>query len=395
MFKNKIQTLAGQYQQEFIDVRHHLHAHPELSYKEFGTSEYVQQKLKDFNIPFEVKAGTGVVGLIQGQNPARRVIALRADMDALPIAEENEVSYKSLNEGIMHACGHDVHTTCLLGASKILNELKDEWEGTVKLIFQPGEERNPGGASLMIKDGALENPKPQGIFGMHVHPGLQTGKLSFRKGRVMASADEIYITIKSKGGHAAAPHLTADTILIASSLIVSLQQIISRNNNPTSPSVLSICSIQGGHTTNVIPSEVKLKGTFRAMDEEWRRKAHQLIKKQSEELVHAMGAEADVHIDVGYPFVDNDPALTEVGWQLANDYWGQENIEETELRMGAEDFGFYTHIVPGCFYRLGVRNEEKGIINNVHTPKFNIDENAISIGIQTMAWLGAKAKIYD
>lgn len=395
MLKNKIQTLAGQYQQEFIDVRHHLHAHPELSYKEFETSEYVKQKLKDFDIPFEVKAGTGVVGLIPGQNPASRVIALRADMDALPITEENEVPYKSLNEGIMHACGHDVHTTCLLGASKILNELKDEWEGTVKLIFQPGEERNPGGASLMIKDGAMENPTPQGIFGMHVHPGLPLGKLSFRKGRVMASADEIYITIKSKGGHAAAPHLTADTVLIASCLIVSLQQIVSRNNNPTSPSVLSICSIQGGHTTNVIPSEVKLKGTFRAMDEEWRRKAHQLIKKQSEELVHAMGAEADVHIDVGYPFVDNDPALTETGWQLANDYWGQENVEETELRMGAEDFGFYTHIVPGCFYRLGVRNEEKGIINNVHTPKFNIDENAISIGIQTMAWLGAKAKIYD
>ena len=245
----------------------------------------------------------------------------------------------------------------------------------------------------MIKDGALENPRPQGIFGLHVHPGLPLGKFSFRKGRVMASADEIFINIKSKGGHAAAPHLTADTILIASNLIVSLQQIISRNNNPTSPSVLSICSINGGHTTNVIPAEVKLKGTFRAMNEEWRYKAHHLIKKQSEELVRAMGAEADVLIDVGYPFVDNDPNLTEVAWQLANDYWGKENVEETELRMGAEDFGFYTHVVPGCFYRLGVRNEEKGIVNNVHTPKFNIDEDAISNGVQMMAWLGAKAVI--
>ena len=393
MLKDKIKSLALEYQQEFTDVRRYLHAHPELSYQEFETSKYVQQKLTDFKIPFQVKATTGVVGLIQGKNSRSRVIALRADMDALPILEENDVAYKSVNDGVMHACGHDVHTTCLLGAAKILNELRDEWEGTVKLIFQPGEERNPGGASLMIKDGALEDPRPQGIFGMHVHPGLQLGKFSFRKGRVMASADEIFITIKSKGGHAAAPHLTADTILIASNLIVSLQQIISRNNNPTSPSVLSICSIQGGHTTNVIPSEVKLKGTFRAMNEEWRRKAHQLIKKQSEELVYAMGAEADVLIDVGYPFVDNDPALTEVAWQLANEYSGKENVEETELRMGAEDFGYYTHVVPGCFYRLGVRNEEKGIINNVHTPKFNIDEDAISNGIQMMAWLGAKASL--
>lgn len=393
MLREKIQSLAVEYKNEFIEVRHYLHAHPELSYQEFETSNYVQQKLTDYNIPFEIKATTGIVGLIHGKNPESRIIALRADMDALPILEENEVDYKSLKEGVMHACGHDVHTTCLLGAAKILNELKKKWEGTVKLIFQPGEERNPGGASMMIKDGALENPRPQGIFGMHVHPGLPVGKLSFRKGRVMASADEIFINIKGKGGHAAAPHLTADTILIASHLIVSLQQIISRNNNPISPSVLSICSINGGHTTNVIPAEVKLKGTLRAMNEEWRYKAHSLIKKQSEELVHAMGAEAEVLIDVGYPFVDNDPALTEVAWQLANDYWGKENVEETELRMGAEDFGFYTHVVPGCFYRLGVRNDEKGIVNNVHTPKFNIDEDAISNGMQMMAWLGAKAFI--
>jgi hippurate hydrolase len=329
--------------------------------------------------------------LIKGKNPDSRVIALRADMDALQIQEENEVEYKSKNDGVMHACGHDVHTTCLLGASKILQQLKDEWEGTVKLIFQPGEEKNPGGASLMIKEGALENPRPQGIFGMHVHPGLSLGKLSFRKGRVMASADEIYITIKSKGGHAAAPHLTADTVLVASHLIVSLQQIISRNRNPTQPSVLSICSIQGGHTTNVIPSEVKLKGTFRAMDEAWRYKAHELIKKQTIELVSAMGAEADILIDVGYPFVDNDPQLTDVAWQLANEYWGRQNVEETELRMGAEDFGYYTHVVPGCFYRLGVRNEEQGIVHNVHTPRFNIDESAIRSGIEMMAWFGAKA----
>lgn len=393
MLQQTIQSLAKQYAAHYIEVRHHLHAHPELSYQEFETSAFVQEKLVALNIPFEVKATTGVVGLIKGKNPESRVIALRADMDALPIQEENQVPYKSTKPGIMHACGHDVHTTCLLGAAQILQETKDQWEGTVKLIFQPGEERNPGGASIMIKDGVLANPAPQGIFGMHVHPGLDLGKLSFRKGRVMASADEIYITIRSKGGHAAAPHLTADTILIASHLIVSLQQIISRNNNPTSPSVLSICSIQGGHTTNVIPSEVKLMGTFRAMDEAWRYKAHELITKQATAIVEGMGAELDLHIDVGYPTVDNDPVLTDTAWQLAKTYMGENNVPETEMRMGAEDFGYYTQHIPGCFFRLGVRNEAKGIIHNVHTPQFNIDETAIETGMGMMAWLGAMGRV--
>ena len=393
MLIDKIKSLAKQYHEEFVGIRRHLHAHPELSYKEFETSKFIHSKLAEWKIPFEVIATTGVLGIIKGKNPDSRIIALRADMDALPIKEENNIEYRSKNDGIMHACGHDVHTTCLLGAAKILQQTKDEWEGTVKLIFQPGEERNPGGASYMIRDGALDNPRPQGIFGLHVHPGLDLGKLSFRKGRVMASADEIFITIKSKGGHAAAPHLTADTILIASQLIVSLQQIISRNNNPTSPSVLSICAINGGFTTNVIPSEVKLMGTFRAMDEAWRYKAHELIKKQTLGLVAAMGAEADVLIDVGYPFVDNDPDLTDNAWQLAETYHGKEQVEETELRMGAEDFGYYTHVVPGCFYRLGVRNIEQGIVHNVHTPLFNIDERAIEIGMGTMAWMGAMAKV--
>jgi hippurate hydrolase len=393
MLQQKIKDLAKQYADTFISVRHHLHAHPELSYQEFETSKFVQQQLSSFGIPFEVKATTGVLGIIKGKNPERRVIALRADMDALPIQEENEVSYKSTNPGVMHACGHDVHTTILLGAAKILNELKDEWEGTIKLLFQPGEERNPGGASYMIKEGVLENPRPQGIYGLHVHPGLDLGKLSFRKGRVMASADEIYITIKGKGGHAAAPHLTVDTILVASQLIISLQQVISRNNNPLSPSVLSICSIQGGHTTNVIPSEVKLMGTFRAMDESWRAKAHELIRNHAKGIAGATGAEIDLHIDVGYPTVDNDPVLTEKGWQLADAYMGKENVLETEMRMGAEDFGYYTQVIPGCFYRLGVRNTEKGIVHNVHTPKFDIDERAIETGIGMMAWLGAATTV--
>ena len=389
MLQDQIKQLAKKYAPEAIDFRRHLHANPELSYQEVNTAAFVKAQLTQFGIPFETLATTGVVGIICGKNPDSRVIALRADMDALPIVEENDVPYKSNNTGVMHACGHDVHTSILLGAAKILNELKDEWEGTVKLIFQPGEERNPGGASYMIKDGALDNPRPKGIIGLHVHPGLDVGKLSFRKGRVMASADEIYITIRGKGGHAAAPHLTADTVLIASHLIIGLQQIISRNKNPLSPSVLSICSIQGGNTTNVIPSAVKLMGTFRAMDETWRYKAHELIRHQAKSIVEGMGAELDLHIDIGYPTVDNDPVFTEAAWKLADEFMGKEQVEETEMRMGAEDFGYYTQVIPGCFYRLGVRNEAKGIVHQVHTPKFDIDENAIEIGMGMMAYLGA------
>lgn len=389
MLQEKIRSLAKSYAEEMIGIRRHIHANPELSYQEFETSAFVQDKLNGWGIPFTIKATTGVVGLIEGKNPASRIIALRADMDALPIEEANDIPYKSTRPGIMHACGHDVHTTCLLGAAKILQETRADWEGTVKLIFQPGEERNPGGASIMIKDGALQNPAPQGIIGLHVNPQLEVGKLSFRTGMVMASADELYFTIKSKGGHAAAPHLTVDTILVASHVIIALQQVISRNNSPFSPSVLSICSIQGGHTTNVIPSEVKLMGTFRAMNEEWRFKAHELIRKIATGVAESMGAEISVHIDVGYPTVHNHTELTEKAWELGRQYMNPENVEETELRMGAEDFGYYSQVIPGCFYRLGVMNKEKGITSGVHTPTFNIDESAIETGVGMMAWLGA------
>jgi len=389
MLKEHIKSLAKKYAPEFIEIRHHLHANPELSYQEFETSKFVQKKLNEYGITFEIKATTGVVGLIKGKNPGKKIIALRADMDALPIKEENNVEYKSKRDGIMHACGHDVHTTCLLGAAKILNELKDEWEGTIKLIFQPGEEKNPGGASIMIREGVLENPKPQAIFGLHVNPQSETGKLSFRGGQVMASADELYFTIKGKGGHAASPQTTIDPILIASHLIISLQQVISRNRNPFDPSVLSITSIAGGTTTNVIPDEVKLMGTFRSMNEEWRKKAHELIERTTKDLVHSMGGKADLHIDKGYPVVYNHELLNEKARSLAEEFMGKENVGETEMRMGAEDFGYYSQLVPGCFYRLGTGNKEKKITAGVHTPHFNIDENAIETGMGMMAWLGS------
>jgi hippurate hydrolase len=389
--KNRIKELAQQYAPEFVAIRRHIHSHPELSFQEYETSKFLQQKLDEYGVSYTAGiAGTGIIAMIEGKNPSSRTIALRADIDALPITEANDVPYKSLNTGIMHACGHDVHTTCVLGATRILQQLKDEFEGTIKVLFQPGEEKHPGGASLMIKDGALENPRPDAILGMHVQPTMEAGKLGFRAGQYMASADEIYITIKGKGGHAALPHLTVDTILVASHLVVSLQQVISRNNNPFSPSVLSICAFNGGYTTNVIPSEVKLMGTFRAMDETWRFKAHDIIKKQATELAHAMGADIDIEILVGYPCLYNNEGVTGDARTLAEEFLGAPNVEDTEIRMGAEDFAFYSQIVPACFFRLGTGNIARGITSGVHTPTFDVDESAIEVGMGTMAYLATR-----
>ncbi|MCU0376013.1 MAG: M20 family metallopeptidase [Chitinophagaceae bacterium] len=388
-----IKQLAAALSPQLIEIRRYLHANPELSYQEYKTQAYVAEKLTTWGIPFTKAGNTGLVAIINGMQPESRVMALRADMDALPIAEANEVDYRSKVPGIMHACGHDAHTACLLGAANILLQTRHLWYGTVKLIFQPGEEKNPGGATLMIRDGVLDSPKPEGIIALHVHPSLPVGKLSFRTGTVMASADEIYITIKGKGGHAAAPHLTTDTILVAAHLVVSLQQIISRNNNTLNPSVLSITSFQGGQTTNVIPAEVKLMGTLRCLNEQWRAEAHNLINRHVAHICTAMGAQYELHIDKGYPTVYNNPELTLNAWKLAENYLGSAKVEETEMRMGAEDFGYYAQEIPGCFYRLGVRNEAKGITSSVHTPTFDIDEEALAIGAGTMAWLGAQATV--
>ncbi|MFM1962856.1 MAG: hypothetical protein RLZZ172_1701 [Bacteroidota bacterium] len=385
---DEIKNLASTYFETYRLIRHHLHANPELSYKEFNTSAFVCSELDKLGIPYQRMAETGVIAMLEGR-PSERIIALRADMDALPIHEENEVPYASTVSGVMHACGHDVHTTCLLGAARILHELRDKWDGRIKLIFQPGEERNPGGASILIREGVLENPKPTHIIGLHVHPLLETGKVSFAPGKVMASADELFFTIRGKGGHAAKPYLTADTILTASTLVVALQQVVSRNNNPFSPSVLSICAIQGGFTTNVIPAEVKLMGTFRAMDEKWRKEAHKRIHEIAQGVAISTGASIDVHIDLGYPSVVNDAMLTPSVQTLAESYMGQTSVEAMELSMGAEDFGYYTQIIPGCFFRLGTGNKELGITSNVHTPTFDVDEKSIEIGIGMMAYLGA------
>lgn len=384
----RIKQLASAYADDTVAVRRHIHAHPELSYEEYETAKYVADQLRQMGLdPVEGVAETGVIAMIEGKNPGSRVVALRADMDALPIVEANDVPYKSTNEGVMHACGHDVHTSSLLGAARILNEIRDEFEGSVKLVFQPGEEKNPGGASLMIKDGVLENPRPASMIGQHVMPYIPTGKIGFREGMYMASADEIYLTVKGKGGHAALPDKVIDPVLIASHIVVALQQVVSRNADPKTPTVLSFGSIHGGSATNIIPEEVKLKGTFRALNEEWRFEAHKRIRKIAESIAEGMGGNCEVNISVGYPFLENDPEITRGARKAAEAYIGQENIVDLSLWMGAEDFAYYSHVVPSCFYRLGTGNEEKGTTHGVHTPVFNIDEDAMELSIGLMAWI--------
>jgi amidohydrolase len=385
------QKLSKQYAQEVIAFRRHLHANPELSYQEFNTANYITQKLKEFGLhPQKGIANTGVVVLIEGKNPSKKIIALRADIDALPITEANEIDYKSKNNGVMHACGHDVHSASLLGTAKILNETKSQWEGTVKLIFQPGEEKNPGGASIMIKEGVLQNPSPTSIIGQHVFPLLPVGKIGFREGKYMASSDEIYLKVIGKGGHGAAPELTIDPVVIASHIIIALQQVISRNASPKQPTVLTFGKITAMGATNIIPNEVNIAGTFRALDEIWRADGLKKIKKMAESIAEGMGGKCEVDIHHGYPCLENNPELTKAIRTAAVQYVGVENVVDIEQTLGSEDFAYYSQVIPASFYRLGTRNEAKGITSYVHSPTFNIDEDALKIGPGLMAWMAVQ-----
>jgi amidohydrolase len=388
---SKIKSLSNSYSEQVVEIRRHLHANPELSYQEFETAKYVATQLRSFGIePKEGIATTGLIAEVKGKNPDKKTVALRADMDALPIYEANQVSYKSKREGVMHACGHDVHTSSLLGTVKILNEVKDHFEGTVRFLFQPGEEKNPGGASYMIRDGALKNPQPVSIVGQHVFPLLPVGKIGFREGMYMASCDEIYLKVIGKGGHGAAPDLAIDPIVIASHIIIALQQIISRNASPKQPTVLTFGKISGEGATNVIPNEVNIAGTFRAMNEEWRASALTKIKKMAESIAEGMGGVCEVDISNGYPYLENNPALTRKIRLAAEEYVGKENVVDLDITLGAEDFSYYSQIIPASFYRLGTRNEQKGITSYVHTPTFDIDEEALKIGPGLMAWMAIK-----
>ncbi|NNC86066.1 MAG: amidohydrolase [Bacteroidia bacterium] len=388
---DKIQKLASDYHKDVVEIRRHIHANPELSFEEFETAKYISSQLKNIGVKHEVGvADTGIVAIIDGKNPDTKTVALRADMDALPIVEANDVDYKSKNEGVMHACGHDVHSSSLLGVAKILHQVKGDFEGRVKLIFQPGEERMPGGASKMIAEGVLKNPKPKTILGQHVMPFIDVGKVGFRSGLYMASADEIYVTVKGKGGHAAMPHLNIDPVLIASNIIVSLQQIVSRFASPTIPSVLSFGKVIADGATNVIPNEVYLEGTFRTFDEKWRAEAHDRMKGIAEDMARSMGGSVDFNIVKGYPALINNEEVTQVAKSNAIDYLGKENVEDIGMWLAAEDFAYYSQEMPACFYRLGTRNEAKGITSSVHTPTFNIDENALEVGMGLMTYLAIK-----
>lgn len=385
--KEQIKSLSAEYLSEIISIRRHFHQHPELSFQEFETAKYIAAFLDHIGIPYKDKvAKTGIVAEIQGNAPKSKMVALRADMDALPILEKNGHEYCSLNEGVMHACGHDAHMACLMGAAKILNDLKNEFSGTVKLIFQPSEESYPGGARVMVEEGVLKNPVPDAIFGQHVFPELEHGNVGMRPGKYMASTDEVFITVKGKGGHAAIPDKVVDPVLIASHIVIALQQIVSRKSSPVMPTVVSFGKISCDGKTNIIPDEVKLEGIIRTFDEGWREEIKEQIKKIACGMAESMGGGCEVFIDQGYPAVVNNEELTHRANEYAIDYMGADKVKALEMRMTAEDFSYFANEIPGCFFRLGTANEARGIASNLHSATFDIDEESIETGMGIMAW---------
>ncbi|MCD4665653.1 MAG: amidohydrolase [Bacteroidales bacterium] len=389
--KQRIERFSEEFLDDIVSVRRQIHSNPELSFKEYQTSELIADFLTTYRIEFKKGiAKTGIVGLIKGKNPGKKTVALRADMDALPIKELNDAAYKSKNPGKMHACGHDVHIASLIGTARILQEIKNEFEGTVKLIFQPSEEKYPGGAKVMIEEGVLENPKPDVIFGQHVFPELEAGQIGMKSGKYMASTDEIFLTVKGKGGHGAIPHKNIDPVLITSHIIVALQQIVSRNSNPAMPTVLSFGRVIADGQTNVIPDKVSIAGIMRTFDEIWRVEMKEKIEKMAQYIAVSMGGTCDVFFDPGYPVLVNEKSITDKTEKYAIEYLGEENVKKLELRTTAEDFAYYAQKVPACFYRLGVRNIDKGIVSNLHTATFDVDEDSLKTGMGLMAWVTVK-----
>jgi amidohydrolase len=390
MLQQEIKQLANKIYSTVVENRRHLHRYPELSFDEHETAAFVKARLNEMGITWQAMANTGVLGIIKGEQLSDEVIARRADMDALRITELNEVEYASTKNGLMHACGHDAHTSSLLGTAKILQSLKSKFGGTIKLIFQPGEEELPGGASLMIKDGVLENPKPTAVIGQHVMPKLEAGKIGIRKGKYMASKDDLYVTVFGKGGHGAQPHENIDPVLITAQIIMALQQVVSRMANPSIASVLSFGKLVADGTTNIIPGKVYMEGTFRTLDEDWRKKAHEQMKKIASGIAESMGGSCEFNIVPGYPFLINEEKLTEQVRMYAQEYVGKENVVDLDIWMASEDFAYYSQVTDACFYMLGAGNKEKGITASLHTPTFNIDEDALALSTGLMAYIAIK-----
>ena len=384
---NKIKSLAKELKADIIDVRRHLHQFPGLSFEEYESARYIHALLDSWNIDHEFVTETGIVARIEGRNPGKRTIALRADIDALPIQEKNDCQYKSAVDGVMHACGHDAHAAMLLGAANILNQMKDDLEGTIKLIFQPGEEKLPGGASVMIEKGVLKDVDL--IIAQHVYPDLPCGEVGFHAGEYMASCDEINITVKGKGGHAAKIKERSNTTVAAAKLLCAISELSSEFNKEErkNPIIIAFGSFIADGTYNVIPDNVTLKGTMRTFDETERQHIKDKIKEISAEIAVAFDVEVDVFIDGGYPVLINDVSLTDSLMSAAKDFMGKEKVKAIPQLMTAEDFAWYSHKTKACMYRLGTSNAEKGIVSKQHTPTFDIDEDALEIGAGLMAWL--------
>ena len=388
---DKIKALVDSNEAYYIATYRHLHAHPELSFEEYETSAFVQKELSKMGINYRAGiAGTGILGVIEGKNPNHRTIALRADMDALPVNENVEIPWKSTRKNVMHACGHDAHTTALLGVAKILNQMKDNFEGRVLLVFQPGEEKAPGGARLMLEDGVFEHYKPDIMLAQHVSVDYPTGTLAFLPGRIMASADEIHVKINGKGGHGALPHLLNDTVLAAAQTLVSLQQVKSRLCHPLTPMVLTFGKLIAAGAQNIIPHEVSLSGTFRTYDETWRLQAKQHIRNIITETCAAYGCTANIEMPDGYPCVDNDAVVSQKAKAFATEWVGDENIQSLEKRMTSEDFSFFSQKYPATFYRFGIKGEKNADTGGLHSATFCIDEQALKVAVGGMTWLALR-----
>lgn len=389
--KNTILQRAELLQGEITEIRRHLHRHPELSFEEKNTSDYIRQMLDEWGIEYKYPyVGTGILAILKGKNEDGKVIALRTDMDALPITEKNEVDFKSENPGVMHACGHDVHMSTLLGAAKILSELREHFSGKVLFIFQPGEEKAPGGAKLMMEEGIFEDIQPDMILAQHVLPDMNSGDAGFKPGMYMASSNEIFITVKGKGGHGALPEKIDDPVLIASHILISLQQEINRRSPIGVPTVLSFGRVIADGAVNVIPDQVSLEGTFRTMDEKWRSEAHGFITKIVQGIASGMGGSADVEIVPGYPVLFNDPEVTSQARSFASELLGEEHIIDMDIRMTSEDFGFFSQSYPSMMYRLGVKSPDANEIFPLHTNTFRVDESALKTGASMMSWLAMR-----